>query len=303
MFENWTTGRALRKRVESLDPILDDEEITREISNVLFADAYFAHSTYLVTFARQASIPAIARVLYRGGNGDIATKPRQRTNDTIVYFTEFYRRGYTSEDGKAAIQRMEEIHSRFRIPEDLKTYTLATVMLEPDRLARQFGKDPFTDRDREARWSFWRGLAREMGFELPTDTREEFLQWMIEYENANYACTEDGIGCYEGLVQDWLRWYPSWLPNREFLARQSLAGLLEPKLRVAMGVEAPPKWIQRQVDLVARAYLESTPYRVFRRDRNLINFFGRERANPRDLETVGHVPLRERVGAGRSKQP
>lgn len=302
MFESWTTGHALRKYVDSLDPVADDEEITAQVSNVLFADAYFAHSTYLVTFARQAAIPAIARVLYRGGNGDIATKPRQRNNDTIVFFTEFYRRGYTSDDGKAAIHRMEEIHSRFLIDDDLKTYTLATVMLEPDRLARQFGKDPFTDVDRTARWNFWRGLAREMGFELPAETREEFLEWMLAYEDANYANTDDAMGCYEGLVQDWLRWYPGWIPKNEWLARQSLAGLLEPKLREAMGVEAPPAWVQLQVNLVARAYLESTPYRVFRRERNLINFFGREHANPRSLEGVGHVPLRERVGAGPRKR-
>jgi hypothetical protein len=298
VLSNWTTGRALRSYVESLDPVADDEEITAQISNVLFADAYFAHSIYLVTFARQASIPAIARVLYRGGNGDIATNPRQRNNDTIIYFTEFYRRGYKSEDGKAAIRRMEEIHSRFMIDEEQKIYTLATVMLEPDRLARQFGKDPFSETDRQARWNFWRGLAREMGFELPAETREKFLEWMIDYEDANYANTADGMGCYEGLVEDWLRWYPEWLPQREWLARQSLAGLLEPKLRAAMGVSDPPSWIQAEVNLVARAYLESTPVRVFRKNRNLINFFGRDRANPRDLETVGHVPPRDRVGAG-----
>lgn len=299
MLANWTTGRSLRKYVDSLDPVADDEEITGQVSNVLFADAYFAHSIYLVTFARQAAVPAIARVLYRGGNGDIATNPRQRNNDTIIYFTEFYRRGYKSEEGRAAIMRMEEIHSRFLIDDELKLYTLATVMLEPDRLARQFGHDPFTEVDRQARWNFWRGLAGVMGLELPADTREGFLKWMIDYEAQHYATTEDGMGCFDGLVEDWLRWYPSWLPKRERMARNSLSALLDPTLRAAMGVEAPPKSVQTQVNLIASAYLKSTPIRVFRRDRNLINFFGKERATPRDLETVGHVPLRERSGAGR----
>lgn len=289
----------MRRYVDSLDPVADDEEITALVSNGLFADAYFAHSVYLVTFARQAAVPAIGRVLYRGGNGDIATKPRQRNNDTIIFFTEFYRRGYKSEDGKAAIHRMEEIHSRFLIDEDLKRYTMATVMLEPDRLARQFGGDPFSDVDREARWNFWRGLAREMGFELPADTREGFLQWMTEYEAANYANTPDGEGCFEGLVQDWLRWYPPHLPKREWLARQSLVGLLDPPLRRAMGVEDPPAWLQAQVNLVARAYLASTPIRIFRKNRSLVNYFGRDRANPRNLESVGHKPAQAREHAGR----
>jgi hypothetical protein len=299
VLDNWTTGRTLRGYVDSLDPIADDEEITAKVSNVLFADAYFAHSIYLVTFARQAAVPAIAKVLYRSGNGDIATDPRRRNNDTIIFFTEFYRRGYKSEEGRAAVQRMEEIHSRFLISDELKLYTLATVMLEPDRLARQFGHDPFSPVDREARWNFWCGIAHDMGLELPADSREGFLQWMLDYEAANYANTVDGRGCYEGLVEDWLRWYPKWVPRREWLARQSLSGLLDPALREAMGVEAPTALIQAQVNLVATAYLKSTPYRVFRKNRTLINFFGKNRQTPQDLETVGHQPPRERARASR----
>lgn len=298
--QNWTTGRALRGHVDSLDPERDDEEITAQVSNVLFADAYFAHSIYLVTFARQAAVPAIAKVLYRSGQGDIATEPRRRNNDTIIFFTEFYRRGYKSEEGRAAVQRMEEIHSRFLIDDELKLYTLATVMLEPDRLALQFGHDPFSPIDRQARWHFWCGIAEAMGLEMPAATRNDFLDWMIEYEDRTYANTPDAVGCYEGLVEDWLRWYPVWVPNREWLARQSLSGLLDPKLREVMGVEPPVAAVQAQVNLVARTYLRSTPYRVFRRNRNLINFFGKDRATPRDLDTVGHVPMRERAKAGAS---
>lgn len=297
MLNNWTTGSALRRYVDSLDPVRDDEEITALVSNVLFADAYFAHSIYLVTFARQAAVPAIGKVLYRSGNGDIATDPRRRNDDTIIFFVEFYRRGYKSEEGRAAIERMEAIHSNFIIPDELKLYTLATVMLEPDRLAQQFGVDPFSPVDKQARWNFWCGIAHAMGLELPVDSREAFLEWMIAYEKEHYANTVDGRGCYEGLVQDWMRWYPKWVPNREWLARQSLAGLLDPGLREAMGVEAPPAWVQAQVNLVARTYLRSTPIRVMRKNRNLIRFFGKHRENPRDLETVGHVPMRERVKA------
>src|SRR5689334_19253220 len=115
MVQNWTTGGALRRYVDSLDPITDDEEITAQVSNVMFGDAYFAHSIFLVTFARQVAVPEIAKVLYRSGNGDVVKDPKRRNNDTIVFFTEFYRRGYKSEEGRAAIARMEKIHSNFLI--------------------------------------------------------------------------------------------------------------------------------------------------------------------------------------------
>lgn len=280
----------MRRYVDSLDPVADDEEITAKVSNVLFADPFFAHTVYLVTFARQIAVPAIAKVLYRSGNGDIVTKPRSRNNDTIIYFTEFYRRGYRSEAGKAAIAMMEKIHSRFRIDETLKMYTMATVMTEPDRLARHFGSDPFSEVDRQARWHFWRGLAREMGFELPAETREGFIDWMTDFERRNYACTKEGMGCYDGLVEDWLRWYPGFLPARGVLARQSLTALLDQPLREAMGAKRPPIWVRAQVDLVAKTYMASTPLRVFRKDRSLVDFFGKKHEDPRSLQGVGHAP-------------
>ena len=293
MWENWTSGRSLRRYVETLDPVKDDEEITRLVSNVLFADPYFVHSVFLVTFARQAAVPAIAKVLYRSGNGDIATKPRLRNEDTIIFFTEFYRRGYTSEEGRAAIRRMEQIHSNFLIDEELKVYTLATVMLEPDRLANQFGRDPFSPLDREARWNFWKAFARSMPIELPSESRDEFLEWMIDYERRNYAHTPEGEGIFEALVEDWRRWYPRWIPGSAKIARQSLTGLLDDDLRKAMGQQRPPALVQAQVNVVAKTYLRSTPYRVFRKDRNVIDFFGRNHANPRDLEHVGYTPKRK----------
>lgn len=288
MLKNWTTGRALRSYVDSLDPVEDDEEITALVSNVLFADAYFAHSIYLVTFARQVGIPGIARVLYRSGNGDVVVDPVRRNNDTIVFFTEFYRRGYSSEDGKAAVARMEEIHSRFLIDDELKLYTLATVMFEPDRLANQFGVDPFSAIDKQARWNFWRGFAAAMPLDLPAANREDFLQWMVDYERANYQVTPDSVGVFDALVEDWKRWYPKWLPGRNWLARQSLIALLDDELRETMGQKKPPLFMRFQVALVAKAYLHSTPIRVFRKDRNLIRFFGKNHADPRALDGVGH---------------
>lgn len=298
-FDNWTTGRALRRYVDSLDPVQDDEEITGLVSNVLFADAYFAHSIYLVTFARQAAVPAIAKVLYRSGNGDIVTKPSARNNSTIIFFTEFYRRGYKSEAGRAAIQRMEQIHSNFLIDDELKLYTLATVMFEPDRLANQFGHDPFSEIDKQARFNFWKGLAAEMPIALPAETREGFLKWMLDYEARTYEKTEGSVAIFDALVEDWGRWYPDFVPGSKWLARQSLSGLLDDKLCEVMGTVRPPAPIQLQVDLVAKAYLHSTPYRVFRKNRNLINFFGKDLANPRNLDTVGYKP-RIKDG-GRSK--
>lgn len=294
MAGKFTTGATLRRRIRSLDPERDDETITRLVSQVLYGDPYFAHSTFLVTFARQAAVPAIAKVLARSGQGDVVVDPRRRNNDTILFFMEFFRRGYRSEAGRGAIARMEAIHSNFRIDDELKIYTLATVIFEPERLATQFGCEPFSDVEKLARWNFWKGFARAMPIELPTDDRDEFIAWMLDYEDRNYAHTRDAELIFDGLVRDWSRWYPRWMGG-EKIARHSLTGLLDDRTRQAMGQPEPSRSMQLRVKLTAQAYLKTVPVHVFREDRSISDYFGRDHADPTDLDGVGYKPRRHSV--------
>lgn len=286
-----TTGAALRRRIRALDPERDDEEITRLVSDVLFGDPFFAHSTFLVTFARQAAVPSIAKVLARSGQGDVVVDPRRRNNDTIVFFTEFFRRGYRSEAGRAAIARMEAIHSNFRISDELKAYTLATVIFEPERLAKQFDCDPFSDVEKLGRWNFWKGFARTMPIELPSYDRDEFIEWMDDFELRTYANTPDAAMIFDGLVRDWTRWHPKWIGG-EHAARESLIALLDDRTREAMGQPPASRAVRARVRFVARTYMKSVPVHVFRDDRSIVRYFGRDHEDPTDLERVGYKPRR-----------
>lgn len=291
MAGKYTTGAALRRRIRALDPERDDELITRLVSDVLYGDPYFAHSTFLVTFARQAAVPAIAKVLARSGQGDVVVNPRKRNNDTIVFFTEFFRRGYRSEEGRAAVARMEAIHNNFIIDDELKVYTLATVIFEPERLAEQFGCQPFDETEMLGRWNFWKGFAAAMPIELPTDDRKEFLAWMEEYERRNYAYTPDAEMIFDGLVEDWARWHPSWVGG-EKLARESLTALLDDRTREAMGQPEPSRFMKARVKLTSQAYLKTVPVHIIRNDRSVVRYFGRDHANPQNLDDVGYKPKR-----------
>lgn len=290
MAGRYTTGAALRRRIRALDPEHDDELMTRLISDVLWGDPYFAHSTFLVTFARQAAVPAIAKVLARSGQGDVVVDPVKRNNDTIVFFTEFFRRGYKSPDGQAAVARMEAIHSNFIIDEELKVYTLATVIFEPERLAAQFGCEPFSDGEKLARWNFWKGFAAAMPIELPTQDRDEFIEWMNDYEQRNYANTPDAEMIFDGLARDWQRWYPKWMGAD--VARDSLIALLDDQTREAMGQPEPSRIMKLRVSATAKAYMKTKSLHVIRSDRSVVRYFGRDHANPQDLDDVGYKPKR-----------
>lgn len=291
MFGTWTTGGALRREINALDPIEDDEEIARLTSTVLYGDPYFVHSTFLVTFARQAAVPAIAKVLYRSGNGDVIVDPRRRNNDTIVFFTEFFRRGYSSEQGRAAVARMERIHSNFLIDDELKAYTLATVIFEPDRLAARFGCHPFSKIEIQGRWNFWKGFSAAIPLTLPAETRDGFLAWMEDYERRTYAYSPEGAAIFDALVEDWRRWHPDWIGGAR-LARGSLIALLDDQLRETFRLPPPSRTMALRVRLTAQAYLRSTAIRPLHRDRFVQDYFGRGHADPHDLEQVGFQPGR-----------
>lgn len=291
MDAKWTTGALMRRRINALDPVHDDERITRLTSDVLYGDPFFVHSTFLVTFARQAAVPAIARVLYRSGNGDVIVDPRRRNDDTIVFFAEFFRRGYRSEQGRAAIARMEQIHGNFLIDDELKTYTLATVVFEPERLAERFGCSPFSEVEKQGRWNFWKGFAEAMPLTLPADTREGFLAWMEDYEQRACAYTPDAAAIFDALVADWRRWFPDWAGGAK-VARESLIALCDDRLRETLRLPQPSRSMAFRVRLTAKSYLRSTPIRPLRADRSVINHFGRGHNDPRNLDEVGYKPKR-----------
>jgi hypothetical protein len=53
-----------RRRIASLDPERDNEQLTHLSLEVLYGDPMFVHASYLVAFLRQVAAPSIAQVVY-----------------------------------------------------------------------------------------------------------------------------------------------------------------------------------------------------------------------------------------------
>ncbi|MDX6698547.1 MAG: hypothetical protein QOE65_1944 [Solirubrobacteraceae bacterium] len=279
-------GYRVRRRIAELDPEGDHEELARLSHQVLHGDPIPVHAAYLVGFARQMAVPSIARVMYRGGGGDMVADSARRTDDTLTFFGEFLRRGHSTPEGRTAIARMERIHARFPITDEQKRYTLATVIFEGDRLAERLGHDPFTPAERLAHWHFWRGVAEQMPLGGLPAAREELWRWMLDYERAHWAYTEGGRTIVDTLFEDWAtRWFPR--PARR-AARQVLLALMDDRLRAVHRLEDPSRRAQRALRVGSRAWDRVTPLRPLRRERSWAEHFGRGHGRPPDLERVGH---------------
>lgn len=277
------TGRAIRRRLAALDPVIDHEEATHLSVEVLYGDAVFVHAAYLVAFMRQVAIPSISRIVYRSGTGDMMHDVTKRTDDTLTYFGEMLRRGHSHPLGRAAIERMELIHSRFGISADDKLYTLASLAFEADRIVAHLGLDPFTDEERISRYRFWRGVGERMHLNVP-DSRERFLAWAVDYEQ-RYAYTDGGRILVDELFRDWQRWFPGRLQR---YSDEVLLLFVDAPVRAAHRLPDPNPRHARLAPKVIGPYLSVQQLRPHRTQRSWVDHFGRAHARPLDFTTIGH---------------
>jgi len=266
-------GYAIRRRIAALDPVEDNEEVTRLTFEVLYGDPIAVHAAYLIGFSRQVAVPGIARVIYQGGNGQNLRDVARRTNDTLTLFGAFFRWGHSSPRGRAAIARMEQIHARFAITDEQKRYTLATLIFETERIGRHLGFDPLTIQQREASCRFWCGVAEQMPLGGLPPTAGELWRWMLEYEREHWRYTDEGRQVVDRFFEDWTtRWFP--LPART-LARQTLLALMDDDLRAVLHLENPSRPVTWLLRASARAYLPLTLIRPLPTDRSWMDYFAR----------------------------
>ncbi|MEZ0578463.1 oxygenase MpaB family protein [Nocardioides sp. MH1] len=287
-------GSRIARRIAALDPVRDNEEIAHLSVEVRYGDAFFVHAAYLVAFTRQVAVPSIARIVHRTGTGDLMKDVRRRNDHTLVFFGEMLRHGHSSARGGAAIDRMEQIHSRFGITDDDKLYTLGSLAFEGQRILDLVGVSRFSEHELLGLFHFWRGVGLRMGLTVP-DTRADLLQWVRDYEADRYGYTEGGRALVDQLFADWrARWFPG--PLRP-LADPVLLTLLDDRLRATHRLPDPAPRVRAAVPAVVRGYLALQGARPHRPSRSWADHFSGGAAIPAGLASYGHRGAAPRQGA------
>ncbi len=201
-----------RKKVVELDAEKNAHQIAHLAFEVRYGTELFTHSIFAVAFARQAAVPGIARVLYRGGKGSIITNTRKRNNDTLLFFGEFYKHG-DSEEGKKAITLLNFIHSHFDITNEENLYTLATIVCEPRRMGVFLSnKEMFSKKEFRALYNFWKRICELMNIHSIPENEEVMYNWYHSFEQNQYGYSEEGRKIVEALANEFAeRWYPRYL--------------------------------------------------------------------------------------------
>jgi hypothetical protein len=218
----------------TLDPAKDYERI-------VFLDSAYEFpfdTTRALEFAlfRTYAVPSIGALLAQ--TGEFTGYPQKRYDDTDLILSTIYEQGISSEHGRAAIRRMNQLHGRFSISNEDFLYVLTTFVFEPIRWNARYGWRKLTEQERLAAFYFWRELGRHMNIKNIPNTYEELERYNVEYERNNFRYTEAGHRVGAATVDLFLSWF---LPKAlRPLAAPFVYAMLDDPLLEAFGFPKPP---------------------------------------------------------------
>jgi hypothetical protein len=217
-----------------LDPVADNERIV--YLDTCYEFPFDTTRSLELALFRTFAVPSIGSLL--DSTGEFAERTQKRYDDTDLILSTIAEAGYSSEEGKRAIRRMNRIHGRFEITNDDFLYVLSTFVFEPIRWNERFGWRPLVEQERVASFHFWRAVGSRMAIkEIPEDF-EQFARFNLDYERRNFRRTEAGMRVGRATRAMFLSWFPG-VPTR--LGAPAIHALLDEPLLEAFGFPRPPR--------------------------------------------------------------
>ena len=166
----------------------------------------------------------------------------KRAEDTSIILTEFLVGSIDSDRGSKALAKMNWLHRRYgtKIKQPELLHTLAMFVLEPIRWLAKYEWRPLTELEKVAIFVYWKEIGNRMGIKNIPDSLEELEAWTEVYEETNVYFTENNKRCADATMGLFLRNVSMFLRG---FAQHAAVSLFEEKSRLALGYEAPPRWI------------------------------------------------------------
>ncbi|HSI27493.1 MAG TPA: oxygenase MpaB family protein [Aeromicrobium sp.] len=172
-----------QKHHATLDPVDDAHEIALNVGSREFP--WDTVTSLSFALFRTFAVPSVGRLLH--STGEFTERTQRRYDDTSLLIEHALRFGLGSREGRAAVRRINRVHSPHDISNDDLRYVLSTFIVVPARWIERFGYRPLTDVERDAGTQYYIALGHLMGIkDIPTSFAE-FAQLMDSYESENFA--------------------------------------------------------------------------------------------------------------------
>ena len=230
------------QKIKSLDPEKDHWEIAR--LSAFYEFPWDNNRALELALFRTFAVPSISAILFK--TREFENRTQKRYDDTDLILSEILENGIESERAKAALEKMNFIHSHFNITNDDYLYVLSTFVFEPERWINKYGYRKLTENELRAGFKVWQELGALMHIKNIPATRVELEQFNIEYERKNFVPAESNhaIALYtENLLLGWF------LPKQLYsIGRPFLHAVMDEPLIRAVGFTKPNVVVQKMVD-------------------------------------------------------
>lgn len=188
---------------------------------------------------RTYCVPSIGRLL--DATREFGMRGQVRYEDTSLLLAHVLEHGFSGQ-GLAALERINQIHARFRIANDDMLYVLSTFVSVPMRWLERFGHRPLLEAERVASHNYYRELGRHMGIRAIPERWRDMLAFGDDYEHRHFAYNEASARVGAATREILVGWFPRPLAP---LVRQAVHALLDEPVRAAFGFPAAPRRLQR----------------------------------------------------------
>lgn len=193
--------------IQQLDPVADTDEICRLIAGYEFP--WDVTRALEVALLRTFCVPAIGKLLDQ--TGEFHHHSQKRYDDTGLIVSMILKWGSDSDKGRAAIERMNQIHGHFPIGNDDFLYVLSTFIYEPIRWIERFGWRRLCEVEKQALYQFWMRVGDQMAIADIPASYSAFEQFNRTYEEQKFRPSPATTKVGTSTVELFLSWFPSLL--------------------------------------------------------------------------------------------
>ena len=227
-------------KIEQLNPIKDHCQIYHLMTGYEFP--WDMVRSLEVALMRTFCIPSVSKLLDK--TQEFNKRPQKRYDDTSIIVVEISKWGYDDTRGKQAIERMNAIHSRFKIANKDFLYVLSTFIYDPIRWNSRFGWRQMCENEKLSSFYFWREVGIRMHIQDIPETYEEFESYNLDYEEKYFCFAESNRRVGEATQNLFLSWFPSWMHSA---LKPATLALLDDGMLDAFGFEHPSNLLRNVV--------------------------------------------------------
>jgi hypothetical protein len=191
----------------------------------------FRIGTYLALI-RMMGIAHLVTALY--GHAQLVSQTQARLARTRQTLRDLICNGFDSEAGRAAMQRLRDVHRNVPADADDYRYVLATFFLEPLRWNGRHARVKLDASETALLLGFWQSVGKGMGMTGLPESLPQWQQLQHDYEQRCMAHTPEGERLARMCLRDVVKLTVPWGTRWAF--RLGMLATMEPRVREVLGL-------------------------------------------------------------------